>query len=106
MTVSTYKKKKLIKTIKNSHKSSEKEDWIATQLAVILKNFYFRTLNKSYIAYFEDFKPMYKEAMALEIKTTWTQKTMDMDKLYEEKGITKKLLDLIRNQDEVKRICK
>ncbi len=29
MTVSTYKKKKLIKTIKNSHKSSEKEDWIA-----------------------------------------------------------------------------
>ena len=26
---STYKKKKLIKTIKNSHKSSEKEDWIA-----------------------------------------------------------------------------
>ena len=33
-----------------------------------------------------------------------TKKTMEMDKLYEEKGITKKLLDLIRNQDEEKRI--
>ena len=27
---------------------------------------------------------------------------MEMDKLYEEKGITKKLLDLIRNQFELK----
>ena len=48
---------------------------------------------------FEDFKPMYKEAMDLEIKTTWKQ---ERDKLYEQKGITKKLLDFIRNQFELK----
>ena len=83
-------------------KLEEEQDWVATQLAVTWKNFYFRTLNKSYIAYFEDFKPMYKEAMDLEIKTTWKQKTLEMDKLYEQKGITNKLLDLIRNQFELK----
>ena len=83
-------------------KIEEEKDWIATQLAVTLKNLYFRTLNKSFIAYFEDFKPLCKEAMDLEIKTTWKQKTLEMDKLYEQKGITKKLLDLIRNQFELK----
>ena len=80
-------------------KIEEEKDWIAEQLCKTLKNFYFRTLNKSYIAYFEDFKPMYKEAMDLEIKTTWKQ---ERDKLYEQKGITKKLLDFIRNQFELK----
>ena len=80
-------------------KIEEEKDWIAEQLCKALKNFYFRTFNKSYIAYFEDFKPMYKEAMDLEIKTTWKQ---ERDKFYEQKGITKKLLDFIRNQFELK----
>ena len=83
-------------------KIEEEKDWIATQMAVTLENFYFRTLNKSFIAYFEDFKPMYEEAMALEIRTTWKQKELEMDILYEQKGLTKKLLEFIRNEFELK----